>query len=296
MSRTFKNIEGLSPSERLRREIPLLGATDKEVMSLNKVSLQKAGYYKNAFKNLKTYCMFIGYPRSGHSIIGSVLDAHPNIVIAHELDALRFLKAGFNESQIYYLLIENSRLFTQHGCRWGRYGYVVPNQWQGTFTDLTIIGDKKGGMSTVRIARSWRLFEKLIETVNLNIKFIHVIRNPFDNITTLAVKQTRSLTKAMQQYFNMCRTNSMIISRVDETQVFELHHNGFIDDPQQWLSRLCNFLGVETNDDYLNACASIVFKQPHQSRHKIEWSQNNIDIVHTLGRQFEFLQRYSFDN
>ncbi len=26
--------------------------------------------------------MFIGYPRSGHSLVGSLLDAHPNIIVA----------------------------------------------------------------------------------------------------------------------------------------------------------------------------------------------------------------------
>ena len=30
------------------------------------------------FDDLKTYCMFLGYPRSGHSLIGALLDAHPD--------------------------------------------------------------------------------------------------------------------------------------------------------------------------------------------------------------------------
>ena len=30
------------------------------------------------------FLFFVGYARSGHSIIASMLDAHPNVVIAHE--------------------------------------------------------------------------------------------------------------------------------------------------------------------------------------------------------------------
>ena len=41
--------------------------------------------------------MFIGYPRSGHSLIGSLLDVHPNAIVAHELDALKFVGAGFGK-------------------------------------------------------------------------------------------------------------------------------------------------------------------------------------------------------
>ncbi len=47
------------------------------------------------------YCMFIGYPRSGHSLIGSLLDAHPNIIISHELNVLKKLYMGWKEQRIY---------------------------------------------------------------------------------------------------------------------------------------------------------------------------------------------------
>jgi hypothetical protein len=39
--------------------------------------------------------MFIGYLRSGHSLIASLLDAHPNPIATHELDALKFVGARF---------------------------------------------------------------------------------------------------------------------------------------------------------------------------------------------------------
>ena len=56
------------------------------------------------FKTVEKYCMFIGYPRSGHSLIGALLDAHPNIIIAHELNDLRYFARGFSKrkSIIYY--------------------------------------------------------------------------------------------------------------------------------------------------------------------------------------------------
>jgi len=37
----------------------------------------------SSFSEIETYCTFIGYSRSGHSIIAALLDAHPNIVMAH---------------------------------------------------------------------------------------------------------------------------------------------------------------------------------------------------------------------
>jgi hypothetical protein len=113
-------------SERLRREIPICGATDAEVLALYAPAKIEAERIGRVFEDLRIYCTFIGYPRSDHSIMGSLLNAHPNAIIAHELDALRFLKAGFSERQLYFLLLGNSRLFARHGRRWGQYSYSVP--------------------------------------------------------------------------------------------------------------------------------------------------------------------------
>src|SRR4051812_27120158 len=64
---------------------------------------------RKLFDGVRKYCMFIGYPRSGHSLIGSLLDAHSNAIIAHELDALKFIGAGCDKNQLYQLLLDNSR-------------------------------------------------------------------------------------------------------------------------------------------------------------------------------------------
>ncbi|KAJ7371717.1 hypothetical protein OS493_023052 [Desmophyllum pertusum] len=45
----------------------------------------------NRFKlydGVETFVMFIGYPRSRHSLVGAILDAHPEIIIPHEYDVL----------------------------------------------------------------------------------------------------------------------------------------------------------------------------------------------------------------
>jgi len=74
--------------------------------------------------------MFVGYPRTGHSLIGSLLDAHPRIVIAHELDALELFQWGFSQRQVFHLLLENSRKMAAAGRSHHGYSYGVPNQWQ----------------------------------------------------------------------------------------------------------------------------------------------------------------------
>lgn len=62
-----------------------------------------------AFGGVENFCMFIGYPRSGHDLVSSLLDAHPNAVIAHELDALERVRERIARQKLYKLLVDNSR-------------------------------------------------------------------------------------------------------------------------------------------------------------------------------------------
>ena len=59
------------------------------------VSGAKSVVEKKLFVDVQTYCLFIGHGRSGHSILGALLDAHPNIILPDEVDVLKYLQAGF---------------------------------------------------------------------------------------------------------------------------------------------------------------------------------------------------------
>ena len=57
-------------------------------------SMANAGRYRDALADLETYCLFIGYQRSGSSLIGSLLDAHPEVVGHGERIVGVFAKMG----------------------------------------------------------------------------------------------------------------------------------------------------------------------------------------------------------
>ena len=111
------------------------------------ISLVKGRVNHRLFECIRTYIMFIGYPRSGHTLIGALLDAHPNMIVAHELNALQYIKRGFSKNQLFSLLLSNSKNNAKAGRMCTGYSYAVPNQFQGKYTDLVVIGDKKGGGS-----------------------------------------------------------------------------------------------------------------------------------------------------
>jgi hypothetical protein len=96
------------------------------------------------FAGIERYCLFIGAPRNGHSLVGALLDAHPQMVVAHELGVPRYVAARFSRRQVLYLLAANARRAAARGRPHIHYSHAVPGQRQGRCRDLRVIGDKHG--------------------------------------------------------------------------------------------------------------------------------------------------------
>ncbi len=253
---------------------------------------------RDTFRDVKTYCMFIGYPRSGHSLIGSLLDAHPNVVISHELDALRFLRLRFTKNQIYSMILAKSRADAARKRPSNTYTYAVEGQYQGTFDRLEVIGDKQGGTSSRRIAHEPELLDKLRQTVGVPLRIIHVCRNPYDNIATMHTKfpRPRELSRTVDAYFRKCDA-VQLTRRLSETDEFiDVRHEDHVVDSPAVLTTLCRFIGVEPHDDFLQACAKIVFESPKQTRTTVEWTPALIDDVHRRMADYPFLAGYTFES
>ncbi|KAL9978240.1 hypothetical protein ACROYT_G015735 [Oculina patagonica] len=81
----------------------------------------------------------------------------------------------------------------------GIYSYNVPGAWQGTFNGkLKVIGDKKGGGTTMELTEKpekFSILKELNETVGIPLKFLHVIRNPFDVISTWVLRLFKARLK-----------------------------------------------------------------------------------------------------
>ncbi|KAL9986836.1 hypothetical protein ACROYT_G001042 [Oculina patagonica] len=122
--------------------------TNEETTSLS--------YAEEQFKlydGVETFVMFIGYPRSSHSLVGAILDAHPEIIIPHEYDLIQnwgkyqsstLKQKNMQKYQLFYDLHQLSREQAMFGIRAAAnstllekntytYTYHIPGLWQGGY-------------------------------------------------------------------------------------------------------------------------------------------------------------------
>lgn len=252
------------------------------------------------FKDVKKFCLFVGHNKSGTSMLGSLLDAHPNIILADEFGALELFSAGFTRDQIFHLLLKGSRRELMKGRVTARrltpYTYLVPGQWQGRFSRLEVIGDGKASSSTMQLARNSHLLSQLQAGMKgVDVNLVQVIRNPFDVISVMMVRGHRTFENSINHYFTNCETLIRLRQQV-KTRLHAVQYEDFVTHPRERLTRLCNFLEVEPYPDYLHACLSILHSKPDCSRHLVEWTPAWIRVVKDKIVDYEFLQGYSFDS
>lgn len=255
----------------------------------------------DAFREVRAFCLFIGHNKSGTSLLGSLLDAHPDAIVADDMDMLRFVAAGFSRDQICHLLAAGARRDFQKGRvtarRVGAYSFLVHGGQQGSYRRALVLGDSTSGSTTRRLGEAPALLDRLRATTGgAAARFIFVIRNPFDPISYIMVRGRRSFENAADHYFTNCATALELRRRIGPDNVLAVHYEPFVSDCEPQLRRVCDYLGLDAEPGYLTACAAVVRLTPQRERDRVAWDARRRAEVMARMRPYDFLDGYSFDS
>lgn len=266
----------------------------------------------------RTFVQFVGFPRSGHSLIGALIDAHPDALISHELDAMGLLHAGFGYREIARLIARNSAEFAAHGKWWNGYSYDVPGLDERT---PKVIGDKKGDWAARWTARAPELLDRLDASGAPRQKWLLVTRAPADNIATMTLRRNRlydriridaaregrsskeGITAAQEdgrlpteasdamiaEYRELCEAIAALQPRIAPEDWMEIDYDAFTATPEENLRRIAVFLDLTPEAEWLEACCSIVHSGRSRSRDRLTWREDQRAAVEELAQEFAFL-------
>ena len=284
--------------------------------------------YETQFGDVKKFVVFVGYSRSGSTIVGSMMDAHPKVIIANENQYMMKWWQGpssepsVSRNKLFPLLCKDSNRSATYGGRAPhhvlRKGYSIgiKSHWQGKYTNLYVIGNKRAeGLTTLFLEDPLGMtikYNQLSEALNVPIIAIHVIRNPFDMVATrmyyahktayphtlLAKNVTKlhndNLMKAeMSQMFALAET-VMQMEREFKFNILHIHIEDFVKDADFTIKAMCTYLEVPCPEWYVRSCAESVFPNISRTRELVEWTPENLDLMQERMKRFPFFAGYTY--
>lgn len=283
----------------------------------------------SGISQLRMFVLFVGFARSGHSIIGSLLDAHPDIIIAHEYNALKDIRSGLGTSKRAVLSLVNQLYRNSHksavsGWRSEKRstkGYTLSvsgGSWQGRIRRLRVVGDKAAGKTAKEHMQDTTKCLKLVKMMNTSlgatVKAIRVLRNPYDIIATRVLyntmtvneianarnssktvkyKRPAELSKQTERFFQLASQVNKMITQC-HLPVHDVHLADLVHQPRSVMRELCDTVQVECFAEYLDLCEEKVFKSLSKTRYLVEWSQKQIEAVARKIRTYPEFSRYSY--
>lgn len=245
---------------------------------------------------VKYFLMFAGYPRSGHTLVASILNAHPNVICSNQ-QYIMSMVSGDPELRLAKISILSKIESGIHKSGWNPNAYIEPLPKQ----DITVIGDKTGHRTVEHLITNHGDLDVFKKTVDLPIKWIHVIRNPFDNIATWTKKnlESRKYKSDIHREFNIAfnkfkALNDEIVKLKKTEDMLTVTHERVIRFIDKTLDELCNFLELEKHDEWRSSVIKVLWKEPRVTRNNIKWTPPMRAKVISLMKQYPWFDGYDF--
>ena len=243
---------------------------------------------------MKYFLSFMGYPRSGHTLVAAILNANPNVICSNQ----------FNFYGDVINLTKDKLLQKINEGADGRYFKDSTQILHVPKREITVIGDKTGHRTVEILKNNPMKLGKMKAVVEVPIKWIHVVRNPYDNLATWAklnhqnklknnkpTNESEELNNVIQKYEELNETISKLKRSED---ILTVNHEYVITRMHNTLEEMANFLEISFDPKWRDHVRNTVWKKPRLTRNQVSWSQRQKAVVNDLTLKYEWLNGYVF--
>jgi hypothetical protein len=251
---------------------------------------------RSDFNDLKCLLLFVGFPRSGHSFIGQILNAHKDVLIGNEGRIFDDLGRRFTLLKIYDYLAELDNKFAiQNYCKKNGQDFLFKGLSQGNVQRLICLGNTKAAYTRNILLEKPAILKRLQEIVpnKCEVKFIMVLRDPRDMVGSKIKRRNMSFETAFQQISEACqKVDSLLPNLRAEFDLFEIVYENFILNLHDGINDLFDFLNLQIDSKFLNIIQEKTYTKPQKTREYYEDYSIAPDLFKDLCEKYSFLKHY----
>jgi hypothetical protein len=273
--------------------------------------LRPKDYYCIDYGKIQSFIMFIGFGRSGHSIIGQIINAHPNALVADEGKIFDEIDS-MNIEQVTKYLIKRDRAFA---LRWYnkdstifkshplfrifsekkyKRNFFFRGLSQGYACQPKVLGNSKAAYTSRVIANNPEVINTFESSLGVPVKFVNVIRNPFDMIASGLQRRNISFESLWPKFEAMTNTVSNVIKILNNHEVLQLRQENFLNDPDREIARLLKFAALSYDSMFITTIKNHLYTAPDKSRYRSLEVKRNRKKIEALISRNDFFEGYNF--
>jgi len=237
---------------------------------------------------------FVGEGRSGHTIVSAILGSHPHIRMGEEQKYIsKWYRNGWSKDQILEHLL-------QSGVGKARKLFGFPNILTHEEPLLTV-GDKCGWDAVNEYRKRDApvdILDQFGKHMGMPVKTIVTLRHPLDNISAWvsSPKYIRMFGDEGLRYRRMIRRykrfHDAATNILSGQDTFFLYNEDLIAYPHATIRDMGEWLGLPVDSNWVDMCASYMFKKPNQRRSELEWPEEYVKRVTDYIDTCSLLERY----
>lgn len=241
--------------------------------------------------NLTSFLLIVGNARSGSTLLGAAIDAHPSAVISNESTGSWELWKKMSREQILTHIYDNAMAMAAARRPSEGYHYQIgpaPNDKSA----IVVAGDKMWNPSVLLMHGSAKILPDLENRLNVPVKIIEAVRNPFDVIASMHQRSGLPVRDRIRWYFMHCEATAALHERLSAENLTVSHHADLLANPDLELTRLCKFLKLSPCASHIAAVKKALLPQPRKTSARIDWNPADVaEITRRMG-DFGTLARY----
>lgn len=234
----------------------------------------------------------MGYPRSGHTLVASILNANPNVMCSNQQNIYGDVKNKTFDGLMKEIKDGSNRGYFKKSTRI----LHVPKQ------EITVMGDKTGHRTVEVLRNNPRKLGMMKSLVGVPIKWIHVVRNPYDNIATWArLNYKNRVNGNIKKELNDCinkyiELNETIAKLKRSEDILTVTHEFVITRMHNTLEEMAKFLEISFDPQWRDNVRHAVWNKPRVTRRSIHWGQKQRGRVQEIISTYDWLKGYEFSS
>lgn len=222
----------------------------------------------------KIILFFIGAPRCGTTLVGQLINLHPNCYIPTEqrvLDGVirkgkkleKLLAKSEKIAKRQFLTgLENDRNYknalSQFQSKW-RGTKSIANEANLRKEEIKVVGDKKAGGTALLFSDFREDFCNLVDSYP-NMRFLHIIRNPISSSISYMRSHPHEVSDFSTALTTIMKRHSAAVqaSKLWPEKFCHLYYEELLNNPTTAMTKLMNLLNLPLPTAWLKAVEQIV--------------------------------------